>query len=101
MACYRDTPLKDKLSEDFLRSRGWHRISSCSPKSVWLCPAEALFLDVDSIIRSDNDIYKELVKTVYDKAYLHGKEHSLELVYRLFRDTILTEEEVNNHTPEY
>ena len=102
MAYYGTTHLKDNNSEEFLRSRGFTLVSSCSPKSVWICPdAEPLFLDPNTIIKSDSDIYKILCKCVYDKAYFHGKEHSLESVYKLFRDTILTKEDLTNHYPEY
>lgn len=102
MEHYGTTRLNDYKSEEFLLSRGFALVSSCSHKSVWICVnAEPLFLDPNTIIKSDSDIYQIICKHVYDKAYFHGKEHSLESVYKLFRDTILTKEDLTNHCPEY
>jgi hypothetical protein len=95
MACLSKVNLKYKASEEFLYSRGFTLIASCSQLSNWTCGHINLFLSVDEIITSDMDIYSKITADSYKIGIINGKRMALNAITNSLSSIVFPQELTN------
>ena len=95
MAYYSKVHLKDKASETFLYSKGFHLMSSSSALSNWICGHIVLFFPIDYIILSDIDIYSQIATNYRLIGIETGKRMALNNIANSLTTTVFPEGQVN------